>query len=455
MGKIKFMAEEFFRSFRKNLFKNVLLMVMFSTGMVMTVLMGSYYLDLGELNPDTPSYRAEDGTWYVIGVVGENTTEMDDSIDTVQGCRNIMDYYERLHDSAEHPVISVNTQQDCFVREDDFQTLLGNVRYDNFVDEDNPDAVTTYFSSEDDGDICSVLGLKCVMLDDTAFGIFGLRTENGEGFSKNNLTIQNASDPIPVVLGNEYEGIVSVGQTIDISFLDYAYQCRVAGILEKGSMIPYDGNSLDDMMILDSHIIFPYTIRVTEQTVNQKDIARYAALDLMALEFNTSMVWVKDNKDFRDVVAQFRDIGNEFNFPPIELYDASMGLRLLRKESEARVRIMLILTLALIGFTFYGLFATFYDKIQSNKKTYGIYQMNGCSIGMILFPYLFEIAVILLPAFFVCRYIFSEKNIGDVNGDMILRVTGYSIGLAFLAGTVFVICLLKGVDTEQLIRQKD
>lgn len=455
MGKIKFVAEEFFRSFRKNLFKNVLLMVMFSTGMVMTVLMGSYYLDLGELNPDTPGYRAENGTWYHIGVVGENTTEMDDSIDTVQGCRNIMDYYERLHDSEEHPVISVNTYQDCFVKEDDLRGLFGNVSYDNFVGEDNPDAVRTCFSSEDDGDMCSVLGLKCVMLDDTAFGIFGLRTEKGEGFTKSNLTIRNASDPIPVVLGNEYEGIVSVGQTIDISFLDYAYPCRVAGILEKGSMMPFDGNSLDKMMLLDSHIIFPYTIRVTEETGNRKDIARYAALDLRALEFNTSMVWVKDDRDFRDVVAMSRDIGNEFNFPPLELYDASMGLRLLRKESEARVRIMLILTLALIGFTFYGLFATFYDKIQSNKKTYGIYQMNGCSIGMILFPYLFENAVILSPAFFVCRYIFSQKNIEDVNGDMILRVTGYSIGLAFLAGAVFVICLLKGVDTEQLIRQKD
>lgn len=457
MGKIKFAAEEFFRSFRKNLFKNVLLMVMFSIGMAMTVLMGSYYLDLGELDPDTPSYRTEDGTWYVIGVGDENTLEMEDSIDTVQGCRNMMEYYERLHDSAEHPVISVHTQQDCFVREDDLQALFGNVSYDNFIDEDNPDAVMTCFASEDDGDMCSVLGMKCIMLDDTAFGIFGLRTEKGEGFTKSNLTIQNASDPIPIVLGNEYEGIVSVGQTIDISFLDFAYPCRVAGILEKGSMIP-DGasNSIgDDMMLLDSHIIFPYTIRVTEETGNRTDIARYAARDLMALEFSSSMVWVKDEKDFRDVVAMFRDIGNEFNFPPLELYDASMGLRLLRKESEARVRIMLILTLALIGFTFYGLFATFYDKIQSNKKTYGIYQMNGCSIGMILFPYLFEIAVILSPAFFVCRYLFSEENIGYVNGDMILKVTGCFIGLAFLTGAVFVICLLKGVDTEQLIRQKD
>lgn len=454
MGKIKFMAEEFFRSFRKNLFKNMLLMVMFSTGMIMTVLMGSYYLDLGELNSEHPGYNDEKGTWYVIGVVNDDTTEMDESIDTVQGCRNIMDYYERLHDSAEHPVISVNTHQDCYVREEDFLALLGNVSYKNFLGEDNPDVVSIYFSSEENEDMCDALGLKCAMLDDRAFGMFGLRTEIGQGFSESNLTIQNASDYIPIVVGNEYSGIISVGQSLDISFLDYAYPCKVVGILEKGSMIPCDGSGMDNML-LDSHIIFPYTIRVAEETSKREDIARYAALDKMALEFNSSMVWIKDDGDFRSAVALFRDIGNEFNFPPLELYDAPMGLRLLRKESEARVRIMLILTLTLIGFTLYGLFATFYDKIQSNKKTYGIYRMNGCPMGLILFPCIFEIAVILFPAVFVCRYIFSDESIGYVSGDMIIRVMGCFIGLVLLLGTVFVTCIFKGVDTEQLIRQKD
>lgn len=62
MGKIKFMAEEFFCGFRKNLFKNILLMVMFTTSLLMTILMGSYYLDLGEENDSLASYRAHGTT---------------------------------------------------------------------------------------------------------------------------------------------------------------------------------------------------------------------------------------------------------------------------------------------------------------------------------------------------------------------------------------------------------
>ncbi len=453
MGKIKFMAEEFFRSFKRNLFKNLLLMAMFSTSLVMTILMGSYYLDLGERNPDMPRFE-ENGTWYRIGVI-EDTTDMDDSTNTVQGCRNVMEYYERLHDSEEHPIFSVDTVNDCFMREDDVKELFGDRGHDSFVSANYPDAISTYFGSVDDEETCSVLFMKCAMIDDNAFEVFGLRTEEGEGFTRSNLTIQHASDPIPVLLGNEYKGIVSIGDTMEIGIAEYTYPCRVAGILEKGSMIPWQGDGSQDMVLLDSHIIFPYTIRVREETGNVRDIARYADRDLQALEFNTSMVWVKDDRDFQDVVSLFRDLGNEYNFPPLELYAASMGLRLFHKESAEQVQIMFILTVTLICFTFYGLFATIYDKIQSNRKIYGIYQMNGCSLGMILFPYLLEIAVVLSPAVILCRRIFSEENIEYVKEDVIFRVTGCFIGLAFLIGTVFVICLLRGVDTEQLMREKE
>ena len=48
MRKLQFMAEEFFRSFRMSLFKNLLLMVVFSISLVMVVIMGSYYFDLGD-----------------------------------------------------------------------------------------------------------------------------------------------------------------------------------------------------------------------------------------------------------------------------------------------------------------------------------------------------------------------------------------------------------------------
>ena len=48
MWKVRFMAEEFLRSFQKSLFKNILLMLMFSIRLVMAVVMCYNYFDLGE-----------------------------------------------------------------------------------------------------------------------------------------------------------------------------------------------------------------------------------------------------------------------------------------------------------------------------------------------------------------------------------------------------------------------
>ena len=129
-----------------------------------------------------------------------------------------------------------------------------------------------------------------------------------------------------------------------------------------------------------------------------------------------------------------------------EIWGVSMGLTLLRAETVSSIRIMLILTIALLCFTLYALFVTFYDKIQSNRRVYGIYLINGCSLTMIL-----------LPAIFFSRYVFTDNNLGGVGIDteFILRTAYTMVGIAFLIGAAFVLWLMRGVDTERLVRQKD
>lgn len=45
--KIKFIAEELYRSFWSSWYKDILLMIMFSISLVLAVVMCSYYMDLG------------------------------------------------------------------------------------------------------------------------------------------------------------------------------------------------------------------------------------------------------------------------------------------------------------------------------------------------------------------------------------------------------------------------
>ena len=365
MGKIKLMAEEFFRSFRKNLFKDLLLMIIFSICFVMVVLMGSYYLDLGERYSDSAQYYEEDGIWYRAGLeFFKDRSEVLNNLDTISGCQNVLAYFEKIRNMEKHPLMSVMTAQPMLMKESVVTEKFGDKNYKRFVN-DNRASFMAYFGDEG----CSVLEMKSAQFDFRAYQLFGLRTETGEGFTEANTTLESVSDAVPVILGNEYKGVFSVGDRIDIAMAgtEYVYPCRVVGILERGTQIPEYGYYTQDMVLLDNYIIFPYGIHIQESTqVKLDEIKKYAFLDIVALE--NSSVQVGNEKEFNELVLSYRDMGMESSLPPICLFEASMGLNLLRRESAFSVRIMLILTIALLCFVFYSLFVAFYDKIQSGKR---------------------------------------------------------------------------------------
>ena len=131
MRRIIFILEEFYRSFKKGIFRNILLAVMFSLSLIMTVIMSSYYLDIG-------------------------------------------DRYARLDD---------------------------------------------------------------------------------------------ADAPVPVVLGNDYKGLVDIGGEFDVLYWGYVYRCKVIGILEKEAATPilgYSGVCYAPSCVLDSHVIFQLGIKLSE-----------------------------------------------------------------------------------------------------------------------------------------------------------------------------------------------
>lgn len=447
MRKTIFMLEEFFRSFQKSVFKNLLLMLMFSISLVMAVIMCSYYLDLGERHSDTARVM-ENSTWFDLEL-STDSTEIVNTFASDAGCRNMMAYYEKIRGLKTYPILSAFTQQGMTTPEEKFRKLFANRSYQRFLTEEHPQA----FMGSVEDESYSLLELKCVQFDYSAFEMFGLKAETGVGFTKENTTLHNEGDPIPIVVGNEYKGTLQVGERIDLMLLDYKYPCEVVGILERGSQCPEDGDTRGGMVQLDSYILFPYGIQLSDETKKVGDLEKYAFMDFVALD--NGAVQAK-KEDLSELVAVYRDIGKEFSLPPIRVVGTSMGLNLLRKESATNIRILMILTIALVCFTFYGLFVTFYDKIQSNSKVYGIYLMNGCSLSMILLPCLLEIFVILLPAMLTVGYVFTYDNVGGgTNIEVILRTAYAFCMLSFLAGAGFIIHLIRGVDTERLVRKKD
>lgn len=79
MRKIKFITEEFFRSFHKSLLKNLLLMAMFSISHVMMVIMASYYFDLGDRYLGS-TQQLGDRIWCPLELMSSEDSEIEDSL---------------------------------------------------------------------------------------------------------------------------------------------------------------------------------------------------------------------------------------------------------------------------------------------------------------------------------------------------------------------------------------
>ena len=108
MRRIRFIGEEFLRSFQKSLFKNMLLMAMFSISFVMAVLMCSYYFDIGDRYEETTQH-IEDSTWYSLNYIMADyeSNKVPDSFTTVTGCRNMMAFYEEISSLEQYPFFSL------------------------------------------------------------------------------------------------------------------------------------------------------------------------------------------------------------------------------------------------------------------------------------------------------------------------------------------------------------
>ena len=273
-------------------------------------------------------------------------------------------------------------------------------------------------------------------MDLRAYELFGLKVQEGEGFTEQNTQLASPSMPVPVLLGSSYKGIINIGDSMEACLWDDVFPCRVAGILENGETVPESGRLDNGACPLDSCIIFPLGLRLAGGSQELGDMKKFAFLDALALDCATAQV--KEGEANRQA-AVFYEMGKSYGLPAVHLIGTSLGMELFRKESASSVRMLLILTLTLVCFAFYGLFVTFYDKISSNRRAYGIYLMNGCPLPLILAPCLLEAALILLPSILLAKAVFTYENIGMAyRMDVAVQMACGFAGLAFLIGAGFI-----------------
>jgi len=447
MSKVRFLLEELFRSFKNSIFKDIILMTMFTISVVMSVIMCSHYMDIGDKTSSLIK-QEKDSTWYSIEGVD---TMMSVSTDfyTVSGCRNVMNFYDKILSSEKYTFYSVNPEPYLYMKEEDFENYIGKGRGDNFFRVGGEQ----HFSMMMFGEGCSVMTLKCRGMDLEAYRLFGLRTDEGEDFDKDSFMLENANDKVPIILGSNYRDYFNIGDTIDITYGVFDFSCEVIGILEDNTETPDFVNMYQESNNIDDYIIFPLGIGLKNNPKELDDIEGIAYNNFEAMDWG--VVQVSNDIKVNDVVYELEKIAREFNYDPLRVVGTPLGINVLRNESEITIKVMLMLTIIMTLFSVYGLFILFYDKVKDNGREYGIYLMNGCDVKLILSTCLIEIALILAPSLLVSKWLFSIDNVGYYKIDALLNVVCLFVGVIYIVGAIFVLYVFRGVDIEHLIRGKE
>ena len=124
-----------------------------------------------------------------------------------------MDYYNRIRNIDNHPVMSVNTYQYSLFSGDVVKALFGNKDYRAF----QPDEAEGSFEATIEGITSDYSSIKTIWLDTKAYNYFGLSTSEGDDLNDDNTTLNNVDDCIPIVVGADYKDYVHIGQRLQIA----------------------------------------------------------------------------------------------------------------------------------------------------------------------------------------------------------------------------------------------
>ena len=453
MGKIQFVLEEFFRSFQRKLWKNVIYMVIFSISILLIVIMGSYFFNIDGRYHNAITNTGEEGNWYgVSGDYIEGIAIWDNAVNSLEGCNNCLNYYKDFSKIDGHPTMAIATQQMLQIKENDLKQLFGENDFKSFVDPMTTTPVTTRIA----GDTCAVYQLKGIEMDYTAWQEYGLNVMEGEGFSEENTTLRTVDETIPIVMGSDYKNTVEVGQRVDIGIAGtgYLFECEVVGFLEQGSTIPFNGLYQGEEILLNDRVVFPLGLRIQQYGNDLDKLKKYA--DLANTTLFHSLVLLTSENDVRNLTEKYAMLAKKYSLPGITLAGASMGIELLRHESRETIEIILVMTIMIVIYAFLGIAVSFYDKLQANKRNYGIYLSNGGSISLILVSFYLEWFIIVIPAFAFNFYFFQQNTFSMlIDTEKVLQIIVWVILIVYVIGGGILSIIFRNVDVEKLMRQRD
>ncbi|MCR5792833.1 MAG: hypothetical protein K6G65_06665 [Lachnospiraceae bacterium] len=383
-------------------------------------------------------------------------TKISQTLCSGDGMERLHEVYKEISDNDVLDFMSFQSHQSITVKKELMDGKFGKGKYNDVLDfEEKPSDAYVLYKANKYYETHVSAGLRAAQMDLNAYQMLDLKVDEGEGFTKENLTLDSDEDCLPVVLGHNYLGRFSIGETFEMDYLsdedEPLCNVKVVGILKKGERMPAKDGT-DDWVVLDDYMIEPMGANIIYSPSDQKRKKMYANNQYL-LVFEAGVFAAKERHTYNDAIHLINGCVEEKDTFRILFSGTSFGTELLQNETETTIYVYGILAVVMLIFLVFCLMTACLNRFYDNVRNYAVYMMNGCSHINLLLAFVIEMLLVITVPVIVSYSLLKEKMYLTGNYAPIYVIITLAV-LIIGSTTVLIAYKLTSLNIEEYMRRE-
>lgn len=279
--------------------------------------------------------------------------------------------------------------------------------------------------------------VKCLHVSQNLFSEFGITVSDGREFKTEDFAHKNG-ECVPIILGNEYKNIFSIGQILNGEYLFEDFKFEIIGFLPELTEIP----SLGDMGIIscDRYAIMP--------AFSRENNAEASFFDKASLDQYVNGIIISD-MNYADVNERVQKLVLKTGTMKLNVIPESGSIKNLTSISQKELSRLIYIFVVLTIFTVMSISITINGFIRENYYEYGVHLLSGATVQFLTLQILGFISLIAGISFVL------SSLVGWVLVSNLTPVSSLAFSAVIVVlSSVFPISVVKKIDVNNLIRRQ-
>lgn len=279
--------------------------------------------------------------------------------------------------------------------------------------------------------------VKCLHVSQNLFSEFGITVSDGREFKTEDFVHKNG-ECVPIILGNEYKNIFSIGQVLNGEYLFEDFKFEIIGFLPELTEIP----SLGDMGIIscDRYAIIP--------AFSRENNAEASFFDKASLDQYVNGIIISD-MNYADVNERVQKLVLKTGTMKLNVIPESGSIKNLTSISQKELSRLIYIFVVLTIFTVMSISITINGFIRENYYEYGVHLLSGATVRFLTLQILGFISLIAGISFVL------SSLVGWVLVSNLTPVSSLAFSAVIVVlSSVFPISVVKKIDVNNLIRRQ-